>query len=122
MLDILFMLVLALFVTHELDAIGRHEWRIFPITNRMNERNGYAVFVLAHLPLMLIIFWLSFGEAPASEFVRGALAGFAIVHVGLHWLYRKHPKNEFGNPLSQAIIWSTGGAGLLYLLVRLTIR
>ncbi|VAX19595.1 hypothetical protein MNBD_NITROSPINAE01-198 [hydrothermal vent metagenome] len=44
--DSIFLVGFALLLTHELDAIGRHEWRIFPLVRRLED-------FMAHLGLSL---------------------------------------------------------------------
>jgi hypothetical protein len=43
---------------------------------------------------------------------------FFIVHVGLHLLFLKHPKNEFKDLISWIIILSAGMFGLLDILIK----
>jgi FlaA1/EpsC-like NDP-sugar epimerase len=111
----LFVLTLALFFTHELDAIARHEWRMFPVMSRLDDRQGFVVFLLAHVPIFALILWFSFAPTAVGAAVRIIVAAFAIIHIGLHRIYRRHPANEFNNAVSQALIWGTGIAGALYL-------
>ena len=112
----LFIVTLALFFTHELDAVARHEWRMFPVLGGLDDRQGFAVFLLAHVPIFAAILWFCFSPTSVGAAVRVAVAAFAIVHVGLHVYFARHPANEFDNPLSQALIWGTGIAGALYLV------
>ncbi len=46
--------------------------------------------------------------------LRLGLCLFAVVHVGLHWLYRRHPAYEFNNPSSWALIVLAGLFGAAY--------
>lgn len=117
MSDFLFTLVLALFATHELDAVYRHEWRIFPYLDAMEDKRAAALFITAHFPLLLLIVWLAYAVPLSGEPMRVALSAFAIVHIWLHWLLRGHVKCEFNNTLSQALIWATGAAGALWLVI-----
>jgi hypothetical protein len=102
--------MVAAFATHELDAVRRREWRVLPLTRFLPDRVGEEVFVWAHLPLLLLV--LVFSDA---EGFRIGLAAFAVVHVGLHWLFRRHPANEFNNPSSWALILLTGALGGIYI-------
>ena len=97
--QIIFYINLACIMTHELDAIHHHEWRILPLTSWMNEVWGYRVFVMAHIPL--------FATLMATSHVRGmqiAVDVFLLIHVGLHWLFRNDPENTFNNRLSNLLI------------------
>jgi hypothetical protein len=112
-LDVVYYAMLAAFVTHELDAVKRHEWRVLPLTSFLPERIGEQVFIWIHLPLLLAVLW--FGERSATmDGFRFGLATFAVVHIGLHWLFRKHPAYEFNNPGSWGLILLTGVLGAAY--------
>lgn len=97
--QLIFYMNLAWLMTHELDAIQHHEWRILPLTSWMNEGWGYRIFVVAHIPLFAVLM--------ATSHVQGmqiAVDVFLLIHVGLHWLFRNHPDNTFNNPLSHILI------------------
>jgi hypothetical protein len=113
--DLIYWLMVAAFFTHELDAVKRHEWRVLPLTSWMPERIGEQIFIWCHLPLFLLIFLLS-GASPINGF-RIGLSVFAMVHVVLHWLFRKHPAYEFDNVSSWGLILLPGGLGAAYTLV-----
>jgi hypothetical protein len=113
--DALYHAVVAAFFTHELDAVKRHEWRVLPLTSFLPERVGEQVFIWAHVPLFLAVLRFSEGGAAADGFRFGPSA-FAVVHVGLHWLFRKHRAYEFNNPSSWGLILLTGVLGAAYLL------
>lgn len=119
MRDLSFYLFWALFLTHELDAIRRHEWRIFPILRTWhNDELAYRWFTLLHIPLFILILWLN--AHPTESVKLGfqlTLAAFGLVHAGLHRLLAAHPANEFNNPLSQGIIDATALSGLLFLIL-----
>jgi hypothetical protein len=113
-LDLLYYAMLAAFLTHELDAVKRHEWRVLPLTRFLRDRLGEQLFIWSHVPLILAILW--FGEdAPGADGFRFGLAAFAVVHVGLHWLFRRHPAYEFNNPSSWSLILLTGLLGAAYM-------
>lgn len=106
-------MVAALFA-HELDAVKRHEWRVLPLFRAMPERAGEQLFIWVHVPLFLAI--LHFGGPGASgDGFRLGLSAFAVLHVGLHWLFRKHPAYEFDNPSSWGLILLAGAFGAAYL-------
>lgn len=114
MADWLYLAMLASFFTHELDAVKRHEWRVLPLTSFLPERIGEQVFIWMHVPLFLAIFAL--GE---SESFRLGLSVFAMIHVALHWAFRKHPAYEFDNASSWGLIILTGVLGAAYVAVAL---
>ena len=114
-LDIFYYLTVGLFLTHELDAVNRREWRILPGLRVLPERLGEQLFIWLHVPVIALL--LIGGDGERVNAVRVALAGFAILHVGLHWLYRTHPANAFNTFSSWSLILGTGGLGAAYLLV-----
>ena len=101
--------MLAFLFTHEVDAAFRHEWRVLPITSFLPEEIGREVFTWAHVPLFAGIMLFS-----ASERLRIGLAAFCVIHVGLHWIYRKHPAYEFNNMSSWAFILAAGVSGVAF--------
>jgi hypothetical protein len=112
-LDAIYWAMVAAFLTHELDAVKRHEWRVLPLTSFLPERVGEQAFIWAHVPLSWLILWLD--ESTAMSGVRLGLSAFAVVHVWLHWILRRHPAYEFNNPSSWALIVLVGVLGALYL-------
>lgn len=115
MIDLLYYAMVGAFFTHELDAVKRHEWRVLPLTNFLPERVGEQVFIWMHVPLFALLLWG--GDGDPTNATRIGLAAFAVVHVGLHVVYRRHPANEFNNVSSWAIILLTGILGAGYLAV-----
>ena len=113
-LDFIYYLTVGFIFTHELDAVKRREWRILPLIRSLPENVGEQLFIWLHLPIFALL--LIGGDGEDVNTVRVALAVFAIVHVGLHWIFRHHPANEFNNPGSWALILGTGALGAAYLL------
>jgi hypothetical protein len=107
---------LSFILTHELDAVQRREWRIFPGLARQGDEAGFAVFTALHVPLFLALLWAAFAGGLNRAFASG-LSAFFILHVGLHLLALRHPRNEFSGPLSWALIGGAGGCGALHLLL-----
>ncbi|NOX72580.1 MAG: hypothetical protein GXP03_02775 [Alphaproteobacteria bacterium] len=104
---------MALLIAHEFDAVKRHEWRILPLTSFLPDATAKTIFLWAHVPIAGLLLWIAV-SGPDSPIGFG-FSAFAIIHVGLHWLFRKHPKNEFNNGFSQALIVGAGLAGFAHL-------
>lgn len=118
MRDLIFGLTFGLLATHELDAMRWHEWRVLPMTRFFPDEIGMMVFVLAHVPLfawLVHVCWTQ--QANKRLFARRLFAGFCIVHVGLHWLFRNDPAYEFTGLLSNGLILGAGLAGALFLFM-----
>ncbi len=113
MADLAFALMVGFLFTHELDAMRRHEWRILPLLRDLPDARGEAVFVWLHVPLFAALAWLVLKGADTAGAV--AFSAFAVIHVGLHWLLRGHPGNEFANPSSWILIGGAGLSGLVHL-------
>jgi hypothetical protein len=117
--ELVFFLGLSFLVTHELDAIQRHEWRMFPLTAPLPERTGYRVFTAAHLPLFLLLFWgLSSPDDAVRVPLMNGLSAFCVIHVGLHLLFLRHPLNQFASPFSWLLIGGAGLCGAADLVIR----
>lgn len=115
MLELFYWAMVAAFFSHELDAVKRHEWRILPVLRVAPELVGEQFFIWIHIPLFFLIFWMS--KDSADGLFALCLSGFAVVHVGLHWLFRNHPANEFNTTSSWSLIGLTGLLGALHLAV-----
>ena len=111
-----FFIGLATLLVHEMDAIHKHEWRIFPLTYMFDDEQGYIVFTIAHIPLYVLIFLALYDNDRLNQSLISGLDVFFIIHVFLYLLYFRHPQNEFRNRLSWIIICGAGIAGLLDLL------
>lgn len=108
-----FYLSFCLLLVHEMDAIRCHEWRIFPLLSRLDDETGYLIFTAAHVPLYGFLFWKLFEAGALNEAWAAGLSGFSIVHAGLHWLLRNHPRYEFNSAFSKTLIGGAGLAGAL---------
>lgn len=114
-----FFVALGFILTHELDAMRCHEWRVFPGLSLLREQHGSVVFTALHVPLFALLFLaLLPGGSINQQFVLG-FDVFLIIHVGLHLLALHHPKNEFCDPLSWTLILGAGVAGGVDLMLRL---
>lgn len=113
----LFVLAAALMFAHELDAVQRHEWRIFPGLSHLSDRFAMPVFVLAHVPLFAAVFWFgSLSIAAGGDRFSAGFSAFCVIHALVHWAYERHPRCEFKNPLSRSLIWACALAGLASLV------
>ena len=116
--DWAFYAVLALLVAHELDAVERHEWRLFPVLRSLSDGLAGRVFVLLHVPLFLVLFRFATHPSPrVRRRVRLAIDAFAVAHAGLHRRFRGHTDYEFEGPTSRVLIHGAALAGLAHLLL-----
>ncbi|MBO0934394.1 DUF6713 family protein [Fibrella aquatilis] len=110
-----FYLALAFIITHEMDAVRCNEHRIFPLTSMLTDRVGYVVFTAVHIPLFVWLFWVLSQPAKATGLML-SLDTFFLVHIGLHLLLYRHPRNEFTSLFSWMVIIGAGLFGLLDLI------
>ncbi len=117
MKNFVFNLGLATLFTHELDAVTQAEWRLLYILRDMPEEAAAKTFVVIHVPLFAVIFWLVFNTNPSiREWSKITLAAFFMIHAVLHKLLENHPLYTFNSPMSQGLIFGAGLLGLLYLI------
>lgn len=112
-----FLSTITFLLIHEMDAVRRKEWLIFPGLSRLSDDTGYLVFTAAHIPpVFLVLAGLQTGVIfqPA---IRVTLDVFCLAHVGLHVLCHRFPKNGFHSRFSWLVILGTGLAGLVDLLI-----
>ncbi len=111
-----FMLGLSLLLVHELDAVRCREWRIFPGLSSLSDEWGFRLFVLLHVPLLYALLG-AVAAGPGATLVV-VLDVFYILHLGLHLLFLRHPRNEFRDRLSWALIVGVALSGGVDLLLR----
>ncbi len=118
MKNVAFYLGLSALLTHELDAIPNHEWRVLPFLKTLPDETAMFVFVAAHVPLFAIISAL---VASTNATIRSrswnALAGFLVIHGVAHAYYVGHAHYEFTSPLSSALIFGGAACGAVYLFL-----
>ncbi|HEC97867.1 MAG TPA: hypothetical protein ENI58_06910 [Nitrospirae bacterium] len=121
-IDLLFYIGFALLLTHELDAIQRHEWRIFPITRKLKDEIAYYWFTILHVPLFVLLLWLMCHPSENIRFwFQISMDVFFIVHMVLHKLLSSHKNYEFVGVFSKAIIFSMGIVGIAHLSILLNV-
>ena len=113
MIEWSYFLMVAFFISHELDAVKRHEWRVLPLTSFLPEKAGEQVFIWAHAPVLALLFALG-GFDPRS-LTALCFSAFSVVHVFLHIGFRNHPEYDFNNLSSWALIIGTGICGTAHL-------
>lgn len=112
-----YVLAVSFMFTHELDAIRRHEWRVFPLADRLSDETGFLVFVLLHVPGFALVIWFSIPmDVKVATLFQIVFSTFCILHVVLHKLLERRLAYEFNNPLSQLLIWGSGVFGLGHLI------
>ena len=120
-INLIFYTGLSLLLTHELDAIKRHEWRIFPGLSNLKDNLSYPLFVVLHIPLFILILWF---QCHPSEHVRFwfqiSVDAFLMIHIGLHHFFKSHDKYEFTQQFSKIIINLMALTGLIHIILLLT--
>jgi len=116
--DSIFLVGFALLLTHELDAIGRHEWRMFPLVRRLEDGVAYRLFVSLHFPLLVFLLWLlTHPSANVRYWFQLSMDIFFMAHLGLHYLLRSDVNNEFTNTFSKSIIVLIASAGFVHIIL-----
>jgi len=100
-----------------MDAVHRREWTIFPFLSRLDDRMGYILFTIAHIPLVFLVLAGLSNRVIFQPVVRAVVDIFCIAHIGLHWLFHQNPLNQFDNRFSRLIIFGCGLAGLIDLVL-----
>lgn len=115
-----FLVAFSLLLAHEMDAVRRHEWQMFPGLARISDdRLGYALFTALHVPLyVLILLGLVGGDGAISRAMVIGIDLFCMLHVVLHIIFGNHPRNQFHGWFSRTLIWGAGIAGGVDLLFR----
>jgi len=120
-IDLIFYLGLSFLFVHELDAIKRHEWRIFPGLSNLDDNLSYQLFVVLHIPLFVLILWfLCHPSAQIYFWFQLGIDSFLVIHLGLHHFFKPNDKYEFTQPFSKIIINLAALTGLIHLVLLTT--
>lgn len=121
--EALFIIGLALLLSHELDAVKHAEWQVLPLLRWLDDATGYVVFVLAHVPLFALMLWaLSHQSAAVRRNTRLGLAAFMVIHAALHWAFHDDAAYHFEGWLSHGLVGGAAVFGALYLAAMVTAR
>jgi len=113
---LLIQLLLALFFTHELDAMAQSEWRLLYVLRDLDESQARWWFVALHVPLFWALIALTqHAHARTQRVSQISLAAFGIVHALLHLRLRNDPLSTFNTPLSWGLILGMAVLGAAYL-------
>jgi hypothetical protein len=115
--DFFFFAGLSFILVHEMDAIRCQEWTIFPLLSKLDEKTGYFVFMVIHVPLYFLLLSALYGQNGLNPGLIIGMDIFFIIHVFLHVLFLKHPKNQFTSVFSWMVILGAGIAGLMDMIV-----
>ncbi|MDU5336928.1 DUF6713 family protein [Enterococcus sp.] len=114
LLNGLFALELALLLTHEMDAVGQKEWKLFIFLKDLPQQTAYWVFTLPHIVLYaLVLFFLLL----KSTIILYVVDLFLICHLLLHYFFRKHPENHLTGFWSKLIINFAGIIAGIHLIL-----
>jgi hypothetical protein len=120
MTNLFFYLGLATLLTHEMDAMLNHEWRVLPITSGFPDGIGKLIFLFAHIPLYAGVIALIASNKPQQRsWSRIVVSLFLLIHAGLHTLFRKSPSYEFSSTTSLILIYGGGLMGLAHIILEL---
>lgn len=110
---------LALLIAHELDAVARHEWRLLPGFAFFEDDAARDMFVLLHIPLLLIVFWvMTHRDAGVKRAGRMVIAALLVIHGGAHFLLSGHALYEFKGIVAHLSIYGAALAGAAYLVLQ----
>ncbi|HPQ45128.1 MAG TPA: hypothetical protein PKZ42_12980 [Syntrophales bacterium] len=109
--------VLFLFM-HELDACYKGEWRMFAFLRRFKEETQYLIFLYAHIPLTLFLFYYLWTVVSFSNIILWVLVNiFCVLHFALHIIARTWKSNVFQSIHSFIFIGGAALTGLVNLLL-----
>ncbi len=116
--DLVFIIGVSLLFAHELDAVGKREWRLLFVLRRMSDEQAHRWFVSLHVPLFVGV--LTLVGASESTIVAAfvlAVDAFLVIHLVLH--ERLHAQGEvaFGSRFSRSFIWLGAALGVLHLFL-----
>ncbi|MFQ5478046.1 MAG: DUF6713 family protein [Candidatus Binatia bacterium] len=118
MKEIAFYLGVGALLTHELDAMTNHEWRVLPLVRALPDDIGTVVFVALHVPIFAgLIALLASSNQQTRSLSRLGIGAFLVVHGFLHALLTGHPAYEFSSLMSRILIFGGAALGGAYLVL-----
>jgi hypothetical protein len=113
--EIIFFVVIAFLIAHELDAIRLREWQLLFVLRNQPDNLAYTNFVLLHIPIMVLLLWLTAHQsAEVRKWFQLSLDFFAVIHLGLHWRLRHRAQAGFYDPFSRILIFGFALAGAVH--------
>ncbi len=89
---------------------------MFPGLSTLSDRRGLQLFIFLHVPLLYALLGAVTSGPDAALVI--ALDAFSVLHLGLHLLFLRHPRNEFRDALSWTLIVGAALVGGIDLLQR----
>ncbi len=117
MKQFVFYLGLSTLLTHELDAIANHEWRVLPFIRILPDDIGMLVFFVLHIPILagLLSLVASCSHPQTRALTRLGVSTFLVIHGLLHFLFIGDPYYEFSSLISEILIFGGASLGMIYL-------
>lgn len=103
-------------IIHELDAIEKKEWKLFPVLRSLPDSLAFRWFTGLHLPL-LAFFLFKLSASPSQQATMSGFSVFFLLHLVAHLVLWSLPDNRFNNWFSQLWIWGAAVCGALYLFL-----
>ncbi len=117
MKNLLFLLAFGCLITHELDAMLNHEWRVLPLLRSLPDELGTTVFVAVHVPIVAVVVALVSSIRERTRVLsRCGVSAFLFLHGLAHFLSSGDPSYEFDSLLSDALIYGGALIGLAHLV------
>ncbi|MBO6688273.1 MAG: hypothetical protein JJ931_04655 [Henriciella sp.] len=115
-LNMSLVITLALFATHEMDAITHAEWKLLPILSGMEDALARNVFVLLHIPLFAGAFWAVF-LAPWRRRAAQILSALTVLHAIVHFALSDHALYTFTAPVETITVYGAAVSAAAYLFL-----
>lgn len=109
---------LTLLLVHEMDAVHHREWRLLYGLRSLSDTAAYPTFLWLHVPLYVLVLWLSHLERVGIQTAtRTLVSAFLVIHAGIHSYVAGTPGYSF-DTLSNLFLYGAAVMGLLYLILR----
>lgn len=120
---LVYYLVVSLLLTHEMDAVHKCEWRLLFLLRKLDDATGRTVFILLHIPLLVVLLWLStHSQAAVQCWTMISIDIFAVIHAGLHWRLTNHPDYAFYTPTSKLLIYGAAFMAIVHMVLLSLVR
>ncbi len=123
LIGLVYYFVVSMLLTHEMDAVHKREWRLLFLLRKLDDATGRTAFILLHVPLLVLLLWLStHNQAAVQYWTMISIDIFAVIHAGLHWRLTNHPDYAFKTPASKLLIYGAAFMAIVHMVLLSLVR
>ncbi len=121
MAKFLFILIISLFLVHEMDSVRNKEWRMMAVLKNMPEDAAFKLYTGLHIPLFFFILFIMVQSGPQMSLAFCIIMDVLLVaHTLIHFFFRRHKNNSFESVFSNVLIYIVGVLAIIQFIIMLS--